>query len=126
MGLIYIARQGKNLMCDCPPGTMSQEYTNQVALSPPAHMLNEPQLNTPCYTIKKVIGVDRCIAPEIEQLWAQGIRTTGCCCGHNDKDLQPYIGVLDDDIERMKALDYKVQIIPSWPDREDSFAPKSV
>lgn len=30
----------------------------------------------PCFRL------DRCIAPAIEALWAAGIRTRGCCCGH--------------------------------------------
>lgn len=27
-------------------------------------------------------ALDRCIVPAVKALWAQGIRTIGCCCGH--------------------------------------------
>lgn len=27
-------------------------------------------------------NLDACIAPAVQALWARGIRTIGCCCGH--------------------------------------------
>ncbi|MCK4822347.1 hypothetical protein KA005_41675 [bacterium] len=29
------------------------------------------------------IGVDKCIVAQVVNLWEAGIRTYGCCCGHN-------------------------------------------
>lgn len=71
----------------------------------------------------RYIAVDKCLLPEILSLWEMGIRTTGCCCGH-DK-LEPFIGVIDEDIPRMKALGYKVQYNQYRPGAEDSFCPKT-
>lgn len=34
-------------------------------------------------TGKPKVCVDACIADVIERLWAAGVRTGGCCCGHN-------------------------------------------
>lgn len=36
-------------------------------------------------TGKPRVAVDRCIADSIEMLWAAGIRTRACCCGHNSR-----------------------------------------
>ena len=30
----------------------------------------------------KPVGIDRCILPTVEALWADGIETVECCCGH--------------------------------------------
>lgn len=27
-------------------------------------------------------AIDACIAPAVKALWAIGVRTLGCCCGH--------------------------------------------
>lgn len=69
------------------------------------------------------ICVDACLALEVSRLWADGIRTTGSCCGHGAQ--QGYIGVIDADIPRMKALGYAVHANPCRPGDEDSFVPKS-
>lgn len=29
------------------------------------------------------VSIDECIAPEMLALWREGVRTIGCCCGHN-------------------------------------------
>ena len=34
---------------------------------------------------RDTVCVDACIAPVIEKLWAAGIKTGACCCGHNGK-----------------------------------------
>jgi hypothetical protein len=70
------------------------------------------------------ICLDACIAVEVQDLWHLGITTTGCCCGHNK--LQGYIGVIVDDIPKMKAMGYEVHFNPSRPGNEDSFIPTSI
>lgn len=70
------------------------------------------------------ICVDACLALEVSRLWAEGITTTGCCCGHAVQ--QGYIGVVDADIPRMKAMGYLVHHNPCRPGDEDSFVPKSL
>lgn len=99
-------------MCGCV-GIEVGSYANQVLLPAPSHM-------------SKANGysIDACLAEEVQDLWRQGIRTTGCCCGHNK--LPPFIGVDFDDVDRMKALGYEVAFNPCRPGDEDSFVPKSV
>lgn len=69
------------------------------------------------------IGIDVCLALEIQSLWRSGIQTSGHCCGHGRA--QPYIGVFPEFIGAMKAIGYQVQHNPSRPGDEDSFWPKT-
>ena len=59
-------------------------------------MIGEPKLK---------VSVDEELVDEIKHLWFLGIRTTGCCSGHGIRD--GYIGVIDEDIDRMFELGYK-------------------
>jgi len=34
----------------------------------------------------KYVNIDKCLIHEIINLWEQGIKTTGCCCGHGDSN----------------------------------------
>lgn len=72
----------------------------------------------------KVVNVDQCIYLEVRQLWIKGIRTTGCCCGHNIN--RGFIGVVNEDIPVMKSLGYMVAYNTSRPQDEDSFYPRSI
>ncbi|MDQ0996935.1 hypothetical protein QFZ34_002117 [Phyllobacterium ifriqiyense] len=91
------------------------EYTGQVELVPPPHLARKDG---------RGICIDVCLALEITELWNKhSITTTGCCCGHGR--LPGFIGVIDSDIPRMKALGYKVQHNPCRPGDEDSFDPKT-
>lgn len=99
--------------CSCGPEVKVQEYQNQVWVPAPPHMPKE-----------KGYCLDRCVAQEVMQLWKDGITTTGCCCGHNA--MEPYIGVIDQDIPSMKAKGYVVHSNPNRPSAEDSFYPKSI
>ncbi|MGN7818834.1 hypothetical protein ACTJJB_01820 [Chitinophaga sp. 22536] len=65
--------------------------------------------------------IDRCIAEEIMALWMLGIKTTGCCCGHNTD--AAFIGVDFGDIQRMKEMGYVPIHNPHRPGDEDSFLP---
>lgn len=71
-----------------------------------------------------IVTIDKCLLPEILQLWEMGIKTTGCCCGHGK--IEPFIGVDFDDIQKMKDLGYKVYHNECRPDDEDSFVPKTI
>lgn len=68
-------------------------YQNQVELPTPEHMLKVGSLG--CYTFRPTTCIDRCLEPLIKELWAKGVVTTGCCCGHNLMD--GYIGVWSPD-----------------------------
>ena len=77
-------------------------------------MIGEPKLK---------VSVDEEVVDEIKHLWSLGIRTTGCCSGHEIRD--GYIGVIDEDINRMFVLGY--EYCPNELDlnRMDSFYPKT-
>lgn len=67
------------------------------------------------------IGIDVCLALEIQDLWRKGIRTTGHCCGHGS--LPGYISVWPEYVEQMKALGYVADAHPEgW---DDHFSPKT-
>lgn len=72
----------------------------------------------------KLVSIDKCLLPEILQLWELGIKTTGCCCGHGKESA--FIGVQKTDIEKMKKLGYKVRFNPCRPNDKDSFIPKTI
>lgn len=107
-------------MCNCKNVEVGS-YGNQVEVKNlPSHMAaykaKQGGANTIC--------LDKCIAAEVKRLWSEGITTTGCCCGHNKVD--PYIGVISEDIPKMKALGYSVAFNIMRPGDEDQFCPKSV
>lgn len=105
------------------------------ALKVPADL--DIRLNAPGAERREWVSVDPCLSDEIKELWRLGIVTTGCCCGHGlGGRMVPFIGVREDFIPKMKELGYKVQpnptgkyvngeFIPTYPDREDSFVPKT-
>ena len=77
-------------------------------------------------TLKKSICVDACLVKELFWLWDKGITTTGCCCGgHVDDMMGSYIGVIEEDIPRMKELGYIVKPNSLDLTREDSFETKT-
>ena len=104
-------------MCKCVNVKMGS-YDNQVVLQRPKHMKGRTE-----GTRSSTICVDRCIAEEVKCLWSYGIRTTGCCCGHNI--MGGYIGVIEKDIEFMKKSGYRVSINPQDLSDEKNFIPKS-
>ncbi len=60
-------------MCDCHSNAGAFEGGK----TPPAARA------APSWSTKRFIAVDACIADVIYMLWANGIVTGGCCCGHN-------------------------------------------
>lgn len=110
---------GTGKICNCVNVEVGS-YSNQVELTLPPHMVK--------YKAKEggadTICVDTCLVDEIKYLWSIGITTTGCCCGHNKVD--PYIGVIERDISRMKEMDYIVRFNNMRPGDEDGFIPKSI
>lgn len=75
----------------------------------------------------KRISFDACLSRELFYLWDKGIETTGSCCGKhvNLKKGMAYIGVIKEDIPKMKELGYKVAFNHIRPNDEDSFIPKT-
>lgn len=70
----------------------------------------------------KIVNIDKCLLPEILRLWEDGIKTTGCCCGHGL--LQPYIGVKEEYFDKMIYLGYEHIDTPEQFD-QNSFMPKT-
>jgi len=105
-------------MCNCINVKMGS-YDNQVELPRPKCMIGRAE-GSPN---PKTICIDKCIAEEIQYLWSCGIRTTGCCCGHNIQE--GYIGVIDKDIGFMKKSGYKILIDKQNLKEERNFIPKS-
>lgn len=107
-------------MCKCV-NIEIWSYWNQIYVPLnylPKHM-KEYRLNRRWKDHKKGICIDKCIYNEIDMLWKRWITTTGCCCGHNK--LEWYIGVIDEDIEKMKEIWYTIQYNPSRPNDKDTF-----
>lgn len=100
-------------MCNCKDVEIGS-YKNQVVLNRPDHMKGREE-----GSCSNQICVDACIEDEIQLLWALGIITTGCCCGHNKQT--GYIGVTSECIPKMKELGYMVYFNPTRPNDEDSF-----
>ena len=73
----------------------------------------------------KTVAIDKCLLPEILDLWERGIKTTGCCCGHGRSDMA-FIGVKEEYIGKMKDLGYEVRFNSCRPGDEDSFIPKTM
>lgn len=105
-------------MCNCQ-GIEIGSYDNQVTLDRPNHMIGRKEGSQ-----SDKICIDKCIAQEVKHLWNLGISTTGCCCGHNER--KGFIGVVDEDIRKMKSLGYRVQYNPLRPDSEDTFDIKGI
>lgn len=77
-------------MCDCNNIEIGS-YDNQVELK--------------SWWNNKIICVDKCLQKEILNLWDNVVRTTGCCCGHNQ--LNPMINVILEHHNIMVKLGYK-------------------
>lgn len=106
--------------CKCENVTFGG-YENQVELNRPKHMIGQVEGSA-----SDTICVDACLKDEIEHLWSIGISTTGCCCGHNIEPIYAFIGVIDEDIPKMKELGYIVAPNQTNLKREDSFYSKTI
>lgn len=66
------------------------------------------------------IGIDVCLALEIQSLWQAGIKTTGHCCGHGRAPA--YISVWPEEIPAMQRLGLRNLPASRWSRR--SFRPE--
>jgi hypothetical protein len=75
--------------------------------------------------LREDITLDVCLVEEVFALWARGIATRGCCCGHNLA--APFIQVDEDKVPEMIALGYKFYYYGGQQhDRRDAFYPLSL
>lgn len=70
------------------------------------------------------IAVDTCIVEQVIELWKAGIRTYGCCCGHNNID--GFINVDPDDFSRALALGFERYEFLNDPERRDTVKPRTI
>lgn len=70
------------------------------------------------------ISCDRCLVTEIKILNDMGIKTIGCCCGHQKHP--GYIQVDPEYIEKMRALGYKHMSLDKNGNGQWCFEPKSI
>ena len=110
-------------MCNCPSNVTTGSYGNVIVVPIPDHMSTYRD-NRVATGLSDKVSIDKCLIDEVQALWQKGIRTTGCCCGHNRRD--PYIGVFPEDVQKMKDLGYQVQFNPYRPYAQDTFYPSSV
>lgn len=66
-------------MCDC----ISYNRSDESGGSTPEAVL--PYRKYFPGSAKETVCVDACIAETIERLWAAGVITGACCCGHNGR-----------------------------------------
>ena len=75
-------------MCDCQSANRPEETgkTPEVLLDYRKYF---PDATRP------QVAVDACISVEVDRLWRAGIRTGGCCCGHNGLFGPPSVFIVD-------------------------------
>lgn len=110
-------------MCNCKPNITEEErYAQQIFIEPPfpAYVANRRAAG-----LSGTVCIDPCILDEIKELWARGILTLGCCCGHNEPwPCFPFVNIADENIDQMIELGY---IQEHWDkERKDTFRLKSV
>lgn len=113
--------------CNCDPNSILEHgfgtNYNEVTLEIPDTV--DIRYNRPEKDKRKTISVDACLADELKDLWSKGIRTTGCCCGHNIAT--GFIHVEQDDIPKMRELGYRQYYFGGLQhDRRDTFLPASL
>ena len=70
------------------------------------------------------IPVDICIVDQVIELWKGGVRTYGCCCGHNKVD--PFINVDPDDFQKALELGFEPYEYPYDLERLDTVKPRTI
>lgn len=113
--------------CECDPKVIFEKgfgtSYNTVVLTIPDNL--DIRYNRPENDRRKDVCVDKCLEEEIKDLWNKGIRTMGCCCGHNVAT--GFIQVVKEDIPKMKELGYREYYYGGHQHvRNDGFLPKTL
>ena len=110
--------------CACGPHVTMGGYQNQVTVPVPAHMAHYGLARVRA-GLTPLISLDRCLVGEILSLWRKGIRTAGCCCGHNVAP--PMINALtEEDGLRMLAMGYEKYPPGRHGEAEWTFYPRTI
>jgi len=114
-----VLRNNKRCICTKNRYPGNNEHTSRLKVPPNIEITNWLGDERRYY-----IDVDKCLITEIKYLWAQGIPTIGCCCGHN-KTI-PYIIVSPQYRIKMLALNYINQLHPKIKDRNGIYFPQQL
>lgn len=52
--------------------------------------------------------IDKCLTEEVKGLWADGIMTMACCCGHGNRGVACIMPATEEDEKKMVELGYVV------------------
>ena len=86
---------------------------------------NQTEIISPWWSSHQTICIDTCLADEIKMLWTKGIKTTGCCCGHNIGCSM--INVSPESIKGMEDLGYEHTDFPNFKKSSwYTFKPRSI
>jgi len=80
-------------------------YDHQIAVPVPKHMI-QYRSNRVKAGLSNKIGIDKCILPEIQELWSKGIITYGSCCGHGEQESM--VNVDKKNIQQMIDMGYEM------------------
>lgn len=105
------------LMCDCENVEMGS-YDNTVLLGFYPCMREYRKNRLKADLSDYGITVDKCIANEIINLWENGIRTLGSCCGHNK--VKGMINVHPKDFSKAISMGYEKYVFENNPERNDT------
>ena len=78
----------------------------------------------------RTVCIDECIASQIQALWAEGVQTEGCCCGHGKQCPSVILPATNDPTDTAKAywilrdFDSRRWAILQWKLVEVAIAPK--
>ena len=111
------------VMCDCK-GIETGSYDNTILLGYHETMREYRDNRKNSGLPENGICVDRCLMDEVMSLWDAGIRTYGCCCGHNKVDA--YINVDEADFDKAIRLGWIKYTFENDHDRRDTIIPKSI
>ena len=95
----------RTFKCACDPAILDNEstrYAAQLLLELPIGRERSRRLSA---GMSSQVCIDPCIVEVIKCLWANGIETLGCCCGHNV--LPAYVDIHPDHWALMDQLGYK-------------------
>jgi len=77
----------------------------------------------------RLVGIDKCLLPEILKIWEYGIKTDWCCCGHgcvtSDGFSLASIAVPKEYKNKMVNMGYKKHMGSFFSDNYVVFVPKT-
>lgn len=110
-------------MCNCKDVVIGS-YDNQILLGYYPIMREYGKNRVKAGLSGFGIPVDRCIAEQVIELWEAGIKTLGCCCGHNKET--GFINVAAEDFDKALSLGFEKYTYPGNTQRNDTVKTKEM